>query len=87
MKYLPRDVARGKLRALVEGAATVRAEPLERTERRDRAHGLARHFRDQLEMAVVMEDRHIGQLGCRRDEQIRTGRDDGGAGHARRTVR
>ena len=26
MKYLPRDVARGKLRALVEGAAAVRAE-------------------------------------------------------------
>ena len=26
MKYLPRDVARGKLRALVEGAAVVRAE-------------------------------------------------------------
>ena len=26
MKYLPRDVARGKLRALVEGAALVRAE-------------------------------------------------------------
>jgi 5-methyltetrahydropteroyltriglutamate--homocysteine methyltransferase len=28
MKYLPREVARGKLRALVEGAATVRAELL-----------------------------------------------------------
>jgi 5-methyltetrahydropteroyltriglutamate--homocysteine methyltransferase len=26
MKYLPREVARGKLRALVEGAAQVRAE-------------------------------------------------------------
>ena len=26
MKYLPREVARGKLRALVEGAALVRAE-------------------------------------------------------------
>jgi hypothetical protein len=26
MKYLPRDVASGKLRALVEGAALVRAE-------------------------------------------------------------
>ena len=70
MKYLPRDVARGKLRALVEGAAAVRAELLERAERRDRAHGLARHFRDQREMAVVMEYRHLSQLGCRRDEQI-----------------
>ena len=26
MKYLPRDVAQGKLRALVEGAALVRAD-------------------------------------------------------------
>ena len=31
MKYLPRDVAFGKLRALVEGAAQVRARLAERT--------------------------------------------------------
>ena len=47
-----------------------RRASLERAERRDRAHGLARHLRDQLEVTVVVEDGNLRQLGSGRDEQI-----------------
>ena len=71
MKYLPREVARGKLQCARRGRCCgARRASLERAERRDRAHGLACHLRDQLEVMVVVEDGNLRELGRRRDEQI-----------------
>lgn len=48
----------------------IRARASERAERRERADRLARDFGNQLEVTVVVEERHFRELGGRRDQEI-----------------